>query len=83
MTNDKITATRELLLDETYALKRDAAQVVEDAKTNLYAHLVLAKEMAKNALAQARNYANRRLFRSVCISVLLAGTSRGQASGLL
>jgi hypothetical protein len=30
MTNDKITATRETLINDTDTLKRDAGQIVED-----------------------------------------------------
>ena len=62
MTNDKITNTREILLNDTDTLKRDAGQIVEDVKNHAYAHVDVAKDTVNNALNQARDYVKERPF---------------------
>ena len=60
MTNDKITATRETLINDTGNLKRDAAQIVDDVKNHAYAHVDAAKDTVNNAFDQARDYVKER-----------------------
>ena len=60
MTNDKITATRETLINDTDTLKRDAAQIVDDVKKHAYAHVDVAKDTVNNAFDQARDYVKER-----------------------
>ena len=60
MTNDKITATRETLINDADTLKRDAAQIVDDVKKHAYAHVDVAKDTVNNAFNQARDYVKER-----------------------
>ena len=60
MTNDKITATRETLINDTDTLKRDAAQIVDDVKNHAYAHVDAAKNTVNTAFDQARDYVKER-----------------------
>jgi ElaB/YqjD/DUF883 family membrane-anchored ribosome-binding protein len=60
MTNDKITATRETLINDTDTMKRDAAQIVDDVKKHAYAHVDVAKDTVNNAFDQARDYVKER-----------------------
>ena len=60
MTNDKISTTRETLINDTDTLKRDAGQIVEDVKNHAYAHVDAAKDTVNNAFDQARDYVKER-----------------------
>jgi ElaB/YqjD/DUF883 family membrane-anchored ribosome-binding protein len=60
MTNDKITATRETLINDAGTLKRDAGQIVDDVKNHAYAHVDAAKDTVNNAFDQARDYVKER-----------------------
>ena len=60
MTNDKITTTRETLINDADTLKRDAAQIVDDVKNHAYAHVDVAKDTVNNAFNQARDYVKER-----------------------
>jgi len=62
MTNDKITTTRETLINDTDTLKRDAGRIVEDVKNHAYAHVDVAKDTVNNAFNQARDYVKERPF---------------------
>ena len=60
MTNGKITATRETLLNDAGTLKRDAAQIVDDVKNHAYAHVDAAKDTVNTVFDQARDYVKER-----------------------
>jgi len=79
MTNDKITATREALINDTDALKRDAGQIVEDVKSHAYAHVDAAKDTVNNVFNQAHEYVKERPFHVAAVALFigfLIGTFR-------
>jgi ElaB/YqjD/DUF883 family membrane-anchored ribosome-binding protein len=79
MTNDKISTTRETLLNDTDALKRDAAQIVDDVKKHAYAHVDVAKDTVNDAYNQARDYIKERPFHIAAVALFigfLIGRSR-------
>jgi ElaB/YqjD/DUF883 family membrane-anchored ribosome-binding protein len=50
MTNDKITSTRERLINDTDALKQDAAKIVDDVKKHATAHVDVVKDRMNHTL---------------------------------
>lgn len=79
MTNDKITTTRETLINDTDTLKRDAGQIVEDVKNHAYAHVDAAKDTVNNAFNQTRDYVKERPLHVAAIALFigfLIGTFR-------
>jgi len=79
MTNDKITTTRETLINDTDTLKRDAAQIVDDVKKHAYAHVDAAKDTVNNAFNQTRDYVKERPLHVAAIALFigfLIGTFR-------
>jgi len=71
MTNDKISTTRETLINDTDALKRDAAQIVDDVKKHAYAHVDVVKDRVTNTFDQARDYAKKRPFHVAAIALFI------------
>ena len=79
MINDKITATRETLINDTDALKRDAVQIVDDVKKHAYAHVDVVKDRVNNTFDQARDYVKERPLHVAAIALFvgfLLGTFR-------
>lgn len=79
MTNDKITSTRETLINDTDTLKRDAAQIVDDVKNHAYAHVDVVKDKVNNTFDQAHDYVKERPFHVAAIALFigfLIGTFR-------
>jgi ElaB/YqjD/DUF883 family membrane-anchored ribosome-binding protein len=79
MTNDKITSTRETLINDTSHLKRDAVKIVDDVKKHAYAHVDVAKDTVNDAFNQAHDYVKERPFRVAAIAFVigfLIGTFR-------
>jgi ElaB/YqjD/DUF883 family membrane-anchored ribosome-binding protein len=79
MTNNKITSTRETLINDTDTLKRDAGQIVEDVKNHAYAHVDVAKDSVNDTFDLARDYVKERPLRVVGVALFigfLIGTFR-------
>jgi ElaB/YqjD/DUF883 family membrane-anchored ribosome-binding protein len=71
MTNDKITTTRETLINDSDALKRDAAQIVDDVKKHVHAHVDVVKDRVTNTFDQARDYVKERPFHVAAIALFI------------
>jgi ElaB/YqjD/DUF883 family membrane-anchored ribosome-binding protein len=71
MTNDKITNTREALINDTDTLKRDAAQIVDDVKKHASAHVDVVKDSINNTFDQARDYVKERPFHVTAIALFI------------
>lgn len=71
MTNEKIATTREMLINDADALKRDAVQIVDDVKRHAVAHVDVVKDRVTNTLGQARDYIKERPFRVAAVALFI------------
>jgi ElaB/YqjD/DUF883 family membrane-anchored ribosome-binding protein len=70
MTNT-ISSTRDTLIDDTDALKRDAGRIVEDVKQHASAHVEAVKASVNDTLCATGNYIKERPFQVAGVAFLL------------
>jgi ElaB/YqjD/DUF883 family membrane-anchored ribosome-binding protein len=59
MANDRISKTRDELIEDTDILKQDAGQVVTDIKNHASAHVDAAKDKASHVLATTSDFVKK------------------------
>ncbi len=71
MINEKINNTRETLMTDVDALKRDAGQIVADVKNHAQAHVDVVKDEVRDTFDRALDYVKERPFHVAAVSLFV------------
>ena len=71
MTNDKITSTRETLINDTDTLKQDAAKIVDDVKKHATAHVDAVKDRVSDTFDIARDCVKEHPLKVISVALFI------------